>query len=127
MHDTTSPTPAIDAIVAATRAHAHLASRLLRRLDPFRNDPGVAHVSDLCAVLEGPYLLREDTVQTIEGLAARVAVKLEQGMRQGRPAAPLHEALETLYTALLDTVETARSLEALVLGGDGHAAGTFGG
>ena len=112
MH-TDSRTPAIDAIVATARDHARLAARLLRRLDPFRHDPRVAHVSDLCAVLEGPTLLREDSLGAIELLAAEVAEQLVRAAQAGRLDAR-REALETLHVALLDTVETARALDTVI-------------
>ena len=125
MHPTSPTLHSIDAIVAATRAHARLSARLLRRLDPFREDPRIAAVGDLCAVLEGPDLLREDTVCAIEGLARLVADKLERAVRRDRPD-PLREPLETLYGALLATVETARSLEAVLVADDAIGAGKAG-
>ena len=118
-----SPTPAIDRVVAEARARAQLAARLLRRLDPFRTDPRIARVEDLCAVLTGDALFREDTLAAIETLAARVLDKRLEMTAQPRPH-PTQEALETLYAALLDTVEAARALDALLLGEDGLAAGT---
>ena len=90
-----------------------------------QEDPRIAAVGDLCAVLEGPDLLREDTVCAIEGLARLVADKLERAVRRDRPD-PLREPLETLYGALLATVETARSLEAVLVADDAIGAGKAG-
>ena len=123
MQSCSSPTPAIDRVVAEARARAQFAARLLRRLDPFRTDPRVASVEDLCAVLTGDTLFREDTLAAIETLAAGVLEKLLETMSAPRPHAS-REALETLYASLLDTVEAARALDALLLGEDGLAAGT---
>lgn len=122
MHPTSSPMQAVDAIVAAARAKAGFAARLLRRLDPFRDDPRIACVGDLCAVLEGPHLFRDDTLQALETLAERVADKLVAASAQGRPD-PQREALDTLHAALVETVETARALDALLMGDPETSAG----
>ena len=120
-----SPTPALDRLVAEARARAQLAARLLRKLDPFRHDPRVARVDDLCAVLTGDTLFREDTLAAIETLAARILEMLVATMSAPRPHAS-HEALETLYAALLDTVDAARALDSVLAGETDLAPGRAG-
>ena len=117
-----SPTPAIDRIVAEARARAQFAARLLRKLDPFRTDPRVASVDDLCAVLTGDTLFREDTLAAIETLAARVLDE-RLAMNAAPKPHPTQEALETLYAALLDTVARARGLDRVLMGDDALARG----
>ena len=115
MQSCSSPTPAIDRVVAEARARAQLATRLLRKLDPFRNDPRVAHVDDLCAVLTGDTLFRDETIAAIETLAGLVLGKLLATMSAPRPHAS-REALETLYATLLDVVDAARALDSVLAG-----------
>ena len=105
-----SSTPMIDAIVAETREKAAFAARLLRKLDPFRADPRVAGVDDICRVLLGPELFREDRLEALETLAALVQAQLVEATCAGRRDA-MREALDTLYVALLDTVASARRLD----------------
>jgi hypothetical protein len=104
----------IDRVVANARARAQFAARLLRRLHPFRHDPRVAGVDDLCAVLTGDTLFRDETIAAIETLAGLLD-KLLATMSAPRPHAS-REALETLYAALLDVVDAARALDSVLAG-----------
>ena len=115
----------IDRIVAEARARARLAARLLRRLDPFRDDPRIAGVNDLCAVLSSADLLRHDRIAAVEMLASLVMKKLIEATAQPRPH-PSREALETLYAALLDIVEAGQALDGVLAGDHDFAPGRAG-
>ena len=115
-----SPTPAIDSLVAEARARAQLAMRLLRKLDPFRQDPRVVDIEDLCAVLASDTLFRVDTLAAVETLAGLVRDNLIEATAQPRPH-PSREAIETLYAALLDIVEAGQALDSVLAGDTGLA------
>ena len=89
---------------------ARQAAHLIRRLDPWRHDPRVACVTDICETLEGPSLFKIDTLVAIEALAddlcGRLAAAVASGAKPGGA-----EDIGHLHAALVDTVAAARKLE----------------
>ena len=108
-----NPVPALDALVAEARAQARATANLLRKLDPFRNDPRVAQVTDICAALEGMQLFREETLVALDLMAVEILERLAEVEATGRhlPRAP---QLRQLHDALVATTSAARKLDDLV-------------
>ena len=53
-------------VVADAPAGTRITVRQLRMLDPFRREPRIAPVDDLCAALTGDTLFRKDTLASVE-------------------------------------------------------------
>ena len=106
----TPTSDSIGALVADARARAREAACLIRCLDPWRYDPRVASIADLCDGLEGPSLFNVDTIAGIEALAHDLCERLAAA--EASDARPRGAAdLRRLHTALIKTVEAARKLE----------------
>ena len=103
---------ALDALVAEARAQAQATAKLLRTLDPFRHDPRVAHVTDICSALEGMQLFREDTLLALDLMAVDLLERLAEAEATGRQL-PRAQELRQLHDALVATTSAARKLDDL--------------
>ena len=103
---------ALDALVAEARAQALATAKLLRTLDPFRHDPRVAHVTDICSALEGMQLFREDTLLALDLMAVDLLERLAEAEATGRQL-PRAQELRQLHDALVATTSAARKLDDL--------------
>ena len=108
-----NPIPALDALVAEARAQARATAMLMRALDPFRDDPRVAHVTDICATLGSPRLFREDTLVALDLMAVEILERLAEAEATGRRL-PRGQDLRQLHDALVATTSAARKLDDLV-------------
>ena len=108
-----NPIPALDALVAEARAKALATAKLLRKLDPFRDDPRVAKVTDICAALGSPQLFREDTLVALDLMAVEILERLAAAEAAGRRL-PRAQELRQLHDALVATTSAARKLDDLV-------------
>ena len=107
-----TPIPALDALVAEARAQAQATAKLLRKLDPFHDDPRVAHVTDICTALEGMQLFREDTLVALDVMAVDLLERLASAEATGRHL-PRAQELRHLPDALVETASAARKLDDL--------------
>ena len=107
-YDTHSP-DSVAALVSDARTRALEAARLIRRLDPWRNDPRVATAADICDCLERPSLFQLETVEAVEALAENLRVRLSAAEASGRRLQGRADILR-LHSALIETAAAARRL-----------------
>jgi hypothetical protein len=77
-----------------------------------RDDPRVAHVTDICAALGSPRLFLEDTLVALDVMAVDLLERLAEAEATGRRL-PHAQQLRQLHDALVATASAARKLDDL--------------